>query len=350
MVAAEAILRAAGIGSIIKNTPEAVPMSEVNSFINPRMQNYSYLKSNLQLGKNSRAKFDILNAHIINTVVLPGEIVIIGDGSTPSCTAEEAFYMKIASDTHFALMANGSQVDGFLVENHEFLTQILGYSALGIGTVGDAWSKHIEGIKRTLEDIDAAHNEHLRNGASQSREAFYAKRKILFGKLEGQLKSFASYGSGLRNQGSIKNMLGISTKSYLHAGVISGYAEKISGVAKASDLIKKGTYVGIGLDIAATSASIYSACSSGRETECRKSKYVEGGKLSGSLGGGAVGGAAGGVLGVTSCAVAFGIVTGGAGAFACALVGGGLGGWAGGTLAGKGGEALGEIIYEHATQ
>ncbi|POA20909.1 hypothetical protein C1886_06985 [Pseudomonas sp. FW300-N1A1] len=325
-------------------------MPEIYSFVNSQVQSYSYLKSNLQLGKNSSAKFDMLNVHIINTVVLPGEIVIIGDNSTPSCTAEEAFYMKMASDTHSALMANGAQHDGFLVENHELLIKMLGYSSLGIGSVGDAWSKHLEGIKRTLEEIDVVHNDHLRSGTSQSRDAFYSKRKLLFGKLDDQLKSFASYGSGLRNQGSIKSMLGISTKSYLHTGVIAGYAETISGVAKASNLIKKGTYIGMGLDVAATASSIYTACSNGREADCRKSKYVEGGKLSGSLLGGVFGGPVGAGVATFGCAVAFGIVTGGAGALACAVIGGGLGGWAGGEIGGSTGEWAGEVIYEHTAR
>jgi hypothetical protein len=81
----------------------------------------------LQLGKNSMSKFDVLNTHVINTVVLPGELIIVGDNSTPSCTAEEAFYMKKASEIHAALVANGMQGDGFLVENHELITRALGY-------------------------------------------------------------------------------------------------------------------------------------------------------------------------------------------------------------------------------
>jgi hypothetical protein len=46
-------------------------MPETYSFINSRMQPYSYLKSTLQLGKNSMSKFDVLNAHVVNSVVLP---------------------------------------------------------------------------------------------------------------------------------------------------------------------------------------------------------------------------------------------------------------------------------------
>ncbi|MGZ9708512.1 hypothetical protein ACXX81_21170 [Pseudomonas sp. GNP013] len=320
-------------------------MSQVPTFINPQMQTYSYLKSKLQLGKNSRAKFDVLNAHIINRVVLPGEIIIVGDNSTPSCTADEAFYMKIASNTHIALMENGAQSDGFLVENHQLLTHTLGYASLGIGTVGDAWSKHLAGIKGTLEEIDSIHKTHLASGTPSSRDVFYGKRKVLFEKLDGQLKTFAAYGSGLRNQGPIKKTLGISTKSFLDKGVIRGYANTISGVAKASELIKKGTYLGVGLDIGAAGLSIHKACSSGRELECTKAKYVETSKAGGSILVGTIGGAFGAALAGSACLVVLGLATG-PGAFACGLVGGALGGVAGGA-AGEGiGEGVGNILYK----
>ena len=322
-------------------------MSKAYIFINEHVQPYSYLKSNLNLGKKSSVKFDVLNSHVVNTVVLPGEIIIVGDDSVSICTAEEAFYMRKALEVHLAIMTNGMQSDGFLVENHELLTRILGYSSIGIGAVGGAWSKHLDGIKNTLENIEAAHGELPGSGGAGSRDAFYAKRKTLFEKLDAQLKSFARFGSGLRNQGSIKDMLGISTKSYLHTGTIAGYAETINGVAKASSLMEKGTYLGVGLSVTATGASIYNACTTGREDQCRKAKYVEGGKLSGSLFGGSFGGMVGGFALSAGCAVAFGVVTGGAGALACSVVGSGVGGWAGGEVGGKMGESGGDVIYEY---
>ena len=316
------------------------------TFINPRVQPYSYLKSTLQLGKNSMSKFDVLNVHVVNAVVLPGELIIVGDNSTPSCTAEEAFYMKKAFEVHLALMTNGMQGDGFLIENHTLITEALGYSSIGVGSVSGAWSKHLDGIKQTLEEIEAAHRDHLRSGTTQTRSDFYAKRKVLFDRLDDQLKHFARYGSGLRNQGSIKNMLGISTKSYLHSGVISGYADTINGVAKASSLMKKGAYLGVGLSVAGAGTSIYTACTTGRETECRKAKYVEGGKLSGNIIGGTFGGAVGGGAATIGCVAVLGFATGGAGALACAVIGGALGGWGGGEIGGIAGEQIGDIVYE----
>ncbi|MNJ51129.1 hypothetical protein D3C77_464260 [compost metagenome] len=145
-------------------------------------------------------------------------------------------------------------------------------------------------------------------------------------------------------------MLGISTKSFLHKGEIDGYAGKISGVAKAANFVKKGTYLGTALDVAATALSIQKACSLGREEQCRKAKYVEGASLTGGLIGGAVIGYIGGGVAVQSCIFVLGIVSGGPGALVCGVVGGAVGGWAGGKIGQSGGEQLGEHLYGKHTQ
>ena len=164
-------------------------------------------------------------------------------------------------------------------------------------------------------------------------------------KLEAQLNKMAAYGSGLRNKGSIKRTLEISTNSYLHTGEIQKYADKLAGVTKAAHWVKRGTYIGIALDVASTGLAIREACMLGREEDCRKAKYVEGGSLAGGLGLGGLGGAVGGFIGPMTC-VAVGIPTGGTATVACAVLGGALGGVSGGELGGMIGEEVGEVLYE----
>lgn len=82
-------------------------MSEARSFINSHAQSYESLKADTAMNANQRAKFDVLNAHILNTVVFPGELIIVGDSSTPSCTAHEAFLMGKALGIHLDIELNG---------------------------------------------------------------------------------------------------------------------------------------------------------------------------------------------------------------------------------------------------
>ena len=321
-------------------------MSEARSFINPQAQSYESLKAGTPMSANQRVKFDVLNAHIVNSVVVGGELVIVGDPSTPSCTSHEAYLMAEAAGIHHQLEINGAGVDDFFLDNYEMLKGLLSHTSMGAGVVSDGWSRYLDAIKRTLEEIEILHREYLKNGTLKARDEFYAKRMALFMKLEGQLNNMAAYGSGLKNKGSVKRALEISTKSYLHTGEIAGYAEKIAGVSKAASLIKKGTYIGLGLDVASTGLSIHHACTFGRSEDCRKAKYVEGVSLVGSTGGSIAGGSIGGFLGGTGCVLFLGVTTGGPGALACTVIGGAVGGAAGGSVVGDIGEMFGELLYE----
>lgn len=316
-------------------------MSRPYSFINEQMQTYFSIKGKLPLGRRAAQKFDVLNVHIRNSTVAAGEIVLVPDDSTAACTAEEAELMRLATMTHQGLIDNDAGGDDFIVANHELLTQLLGNTSIGIGIAANAWEKHLEQIKTTLDSIDALHKQHMASGTMIERNLFYTKRRQLFDKLEKLLKSFLSLGAGMRNSGSIRRMLGISTKSYLQTGEIRHYAEKSSGVARAAKLIKRGAYVGIVLDTASTAVDIRTACSTGREEECTKAKYVEGSKLVGSLGGAA----AGAGVATMICVTALGLTTG-PGALACGVIIGGILGWRGGEIGGKGGEMTGELLYE----
>lgn len=320
-------------------------MSETRSFINSHTQSYESLKADTPMSANQQAKFDVLNAHIINSVVFSGELVIVGDPTTPSCTSHEAHLMGRAAAIHHDIELSGGGIDGFFLENYELLQSLLSRASVGAGAASEGWSKHLEAIKKTLEEIEQLHRDYLTQGSLKSRNEFYAKRANLFLNLDGKLERMASYGAGLRNEGKIKSMLGISTKSFLHTGEIEGYAEKLAGVTRAANWIKKGTYLGMALDVGSTELSIRNACMLGREEDCRRAKYVERSSLVAGLGVGGLGGYAGGLLAPIAC-VAVGIPTGGTGTIACAVLGGTAGGILGGGLGEMGGEVFGDILYE----
>lgn len=141
-----------------------------------------------------------------------------------------------AWDIRHSVMAEGA--DAFALHNYDVLQKLLGYASLGIGTAGDAWSRHLQEIVKTLDEIDALHKQSLRRGGGAARDDFLARRQVLFAKLEAQMRSFARYGTGLRNEGSIKKMLGISTKSHLHNGEINQYSKTIARVSKTAKLLK----------------------------------------------------------------------------------------------------------------
>jgi hypothetical protein len=315
-------------------------MSQPYAFINDWQQTSVELKARLRLNQHAEAKFDMLNTHIRNVVVLPGQLVIIGDDSTALCKPEEHLLMQSAWRIRHSVMAEGG--DAFALQNYDLLQKLLGYASLGVGTAGDAWNRHLKAIVKTLEEIEALHKQALRRGGGAARDEFLARRQTLFKKLEAQLRGFARYGTGLRNEGSIKKMLGISTKSYLHTGEISRYAERIARISRVAKVLKAGTPLGIALSAASTGLEIKEACSTGREEQCRKAKYVEVGKFTMGVGGGALGGYIG-----SSLCLAVLIPTTGPGSLACLLIGGATGGVVGGAIGSRGGEMVGEKLYEY---
>ncbi len=320
-------------------------MQGAYAFINERPQPYPLLKLSLSLNAHSQTKFDMLNQHIRNVMVLPGQLVIIPDTRTASCTTEEAQLMRSAQNIKHALFAH-SATDQFLIKNYDQLQAIMAHASLGIGSASSAWSKHLTQVEATLQEIEELHRQYLRNGTASARNDFLVKRRALFARLDTQLSGMARFGTGLKNEGSIKKMLGISTKSYWHHGEIRRYEDTVKRVAKASQILKKGTYIGLALDIGSTALEIAEACSRERERECTQVKYVEGGKLVGAVGGASVGGLAGMYVGIGACMIVFGIPTGGAGALACAIAGGAAGGLAAGKSGGSLGVNVGQFLYK----
>jgi hypothetical protein len=307
-------------------------------FINNRIQTYFTLKNRVGGG----AKFDVLNAHIRNVVVMPGQLVIVSDGSNGTLTAEEIELMNLARYVHRQVKGAGSQ----LIENYDLLQNMLSYGSLGIGAATGSWGKHLEGVKKTLEEIERLYKLSLVRGTPIARQEFINQRRALFATLDKQLEGIARWGTGLRKKGPLKKMLGLSTKSYLHTGEIQGYAERVVKIAKVAKLLKWGTPVGIGLNTLSSYLEIREACSVGGAEMCTKAKYVESGKLVTGVALGLAGGYVGGVGAVPLCIVVFGIPTGGVAALGCAIVGGMAVGYAGGIGGEMLGEQMGEAIYE----
>jgi hypothetical protein len=317
-------------------------MTKPYVFINEQMQSYATLKNRVGGG----AKFDVLNAHIRNVVVMPGQVVIMGDLSTRTLTGEEIELMHYAKNVRRQLRHHQAGADGQVIKNYDLLQHMLGYGSLGLGAATGSWGAHLGGVKNTLEDIDRLYKLSLTRGTPIARQEFINQRKALFAKLDIQLQGIARWGTKLKKKGSIKKMLGISTKSYLHTGEIQGYAKKVGGVAKAAKLLRAGTPIGIGLNSVSTYLQIKEACSIGREEMCRKAKYVEGAKLVSGVAGGMAMGSVGTTALAPLCILVFGIPSAGLGALGCSIVSGVMSGYAGGVGGEFLGEQAGEVIYE----
>lgn len=315
-------------------------------YINDRMTDYESLKSRL-MGRDISPRrsdhFDVLNHHLRRGLVTPGQLVIVPDSYSVTCSMEEAWLMRHAEKVRWELGCDNAAA-AQVINDYDLLQSLLGYTSLGVGSATSAWARHLDEVAYTLVQIEHLH-QRLRTGGLE-REAFFRQRKVLLDLLDTQLRGAARVGTGLRGNQALKKVLGISTKSYLHKGEIAGYAERMREIAQTSKWLAKGTYMGLALDVGVAGLEIKEACVDGREAQCRRTKYVETGRLAGSVGGAHWVGMAGAKLARRGCSILLGIAAKGSGELACAVIGGAAGGYAGGKVVGAGGAFLGGQIVE----
>jgi len=223
----------------------------------------------------------------------------------------------------------------------------LGYGSLGVGSTTSAWARHLDEVRQTLEEVERVYQQ-FKNG-NLDRNTFIQQRQALFKRLDVQLQGAARFGTSLRTHTSLKKILGISTKSYLHKSEIVGYTQRIRSIAQTSRFLGKGTYVGLALDVGAAGLAIKQACMEGREGQCERAKYVETGRLVGGVTAAAMVGA--GTANTTQrLCIALRIATRGLGKLGCGIIGAAAGGLGGGIAGGAVGEGFGDVLYEAVEQ
>lgn len=317
------------------------------AYINDRTIDFHSLKSSLLKGSHHplSAQFDALNLHLRHGLVTPGQMVIIPDDYGVACTANDAWLMRHAEQIRRGLEQDAA-LGTAVVGQYDLLQSLLGYSSLGVGSATSAWGRHLDEVRHTLEEVERLHRQ-LKDGVLD-RNNFVRHRQVLFNKLEVQLQGAARFGTSLQSHQSLKKVLGISTKSYLHKREIVGYTQRIKSIAQTSKFLGNGTYVGLALDVGVAGLEIKEACMKDRGELCSRARYVEGGRLVGGVLGAAAGGSIGASLARSTCNIVLGVVTKGQGRLACGVVGGAAGGFGGGTAGGIFGEEVGDLLYKPA--
>lgn len=317
------------------------------AYINDRTIDFHSLKSSLLKGSHHplSAQFDALNLHLRHGLVTPGQMVIIPDDYGVACTANDAWLMRHAEQIRRGLEQDAA-LGTAVVGQYDLLQSLLGYSSLGVGSATSAWGRHLDEVRHTLEEVERLHRQ-LKDGVLD-RNNFVRHRQVLFNKLEVQLQGAARFGTSLQSHQSLKKVLGISTKSYLHKSEIVGYTQRIKSIAQTSRLLGNGTYVGLALDVGVAGLEIKEACTKDRGELCSRARYVEGGRLVGGVLGAAAGGSIGASLARSTCNIVLGVVTKGQGRLACGVIGGAAGGFGGGTAGGIFGEEVGDLLYKPA--
>jgi len=300
-------------------------------------------------GDSLLREFRSLNRHL-GEQVKPGQMVLFSDSRNYMCRREEAQMMVAAEKVNEALKDLSDEEASFLVEHHEVIEPFLEVSAGSLGVASFMIGQHLEGLKNTLKELEQLHQQQYTQHRHLHSPGFFAKRKRLMTKLDASLGPLVRKGTGLPDHPKLKRALGLSSRRIVHrwgkAGApaqLPGYATHIAGVARAAKFMKGGGYLGIGLQLGASSSKIHEVCASDREAECRQVRFVEGGKMVGGTAGALAGGYLGAKAGLAVCAKLKGM-----GKLVCVLVVGAAASVETGTQMTEGGEYLGQIIYEYS--
>ncbi|WIE49438.1 PAAR domain-containing protein [Pseudomonas sp. GM17] len=304
-----------------------------------------------QADKAVLEKFRRLNPQLSNDAK-PGQLVVLSHPDNYQCTREEALLMEAAEKVSAALASLSDEEAAFMLKYRAQVESILSYGSTALNVTAAAAGNHINGLKGTLQDIEALHqNFFLRDGHLRSVE-FFSERRKLFAKLDAKLTSITKMSIAFPDHPSLKSALGISSQSLVHrwtqagvVGQIPGYATHIEGVSRASKVLQWGGWIGVALGGGASYVKVQDVCLAGSKQACEKVKFTEAGSF---IGGVAIGSIATPVIhsGAATVCAAVAASTGGVGGVICGLVlvGGGV------YVAGKAGERFGEysgkVIYE----
>lgn len=215
-------------------------------YINQQATPYSFLKSQLWHAGllPGPDHFDVLNKHLRQGVVRPGELVIVPEMSSAYCSIEEAWLMRHAEEISRQLDQN-VPLDRAGNTNYDLAQSILGYGSIGIGSATSAWSRHLQAVAQTLMEIEQLHRQ-LKDGGLD-KESFIRQRQRMFGVLDMQLQGAARFGSGLRGNQPLKGALGISTKklstSRRNCGVCAAGSNDYADV----EMVKARNISGVGV-------------------------------------------------------------------------------------------------------
>ncbi|WP_313027286.1 hypothetical protein [Pseudomonas lopnurensis] len=338
--------------------PEAEPIAktqpqEPGFYIVPRSTTIEELQAQLFPSPAPAVieKFKALNPNL--SQVKAGQMIVLSDPDNQQCTREEALLMDAAAKVNSALEPLSPEEADFMARHRDEIESFLTYGATSVGIGTSVFSKHLEGVNSSLRSIEALHQRTFQQHGHLRSPEFFAERKRLFSQLDVQLTALTRKGTGIPDHPNLKSALGISSRSLVHrwtkAGApeqIPGYATHIDGVAKAAKYIRYGGWIGTAVGGGASYMKVQDVCMAGDAEACEKVKFTEGGGFAGGVAGGALASMAltGSTVGVI-CA-ALGVPTGGVGTLTCGLLVVGAGSLAAGAVGGRGGEAMGEIIYE----
>lgn len=297
-------------------------------------------------------KFQTLNANTGHFKA--GSMVVLSDPNNTSCTSQEAQLMQAAQQVDASLDSLTPDEADFLYRHGAEIASFIGHTSTWLGVSAVVMETHLNNLRNTLQAIERLHQQTYRQHGHLKSSQFFTDRQRLMSQLDAHLLNSTRLRghTTLGDHPKLKTALGISSRSLVHhwdkagaPGQIPGYAAHVEATSRATQYMKAGGYIGIGIGGVSSLMAIEQVCNGESGPACEKVKFTEGGKFGLSTALGVAGGAMASSASGPIC-LAIGVATGGIGGVVCIAAIVGTGAWMGTTVGSMTGEAIGEKIYE----
>ncbi|WP_166364730.1 PAAR domain-containing protein [Pseudomonas akapageensis] len=295
-------------------------------------------------------KFQLLNPNLND--IKAGTMIVLSDPNNTSCTYQEALLMQAAQEVKAALDPLTPEEAEFMFRHGAEIAAFTGQTSTWLGVSAVVMEKHLARLGDTLQAMERLHQESYRQHGHLKSPQFLAERRRLLSQLDAHLLNSTRLRghTTIGDHPKLKTALGLSSKSLVHhwdkagaPGQIPGYAKHVNSISRATQYMKTGGYIAIGMGAVASMLAIQEVCNTGTEAACEKIILTEGGKLIGSTVLGFIGGNVASVTAGQFCAaIQFTPV----GKVICIALAVGTSAWTGTTVGGMAGELTGEKVYE----
>jgi uncharacterized Zn-binding protein involved in type VI secretion len=297
-------------------------------------------------------KFKLLNPNLRD--VKAGSMIVLSDPNNYQCTREEALLMDVAARTNQVLETLSPEEADFMVQHRDAIQTILGFGSGAIGVGASIFKNNLDNVGDTLREMETLHQRSFLRDGHLNSPTFLAERQKLLAQLDSHLTSLTRKGIGFPHHPNLNRAMFLSPPSLVHrwteaggVGQMPGYATHLEGVARASKYLKFGGWVGTAVGGGASAMKVQDVCTAGSTEVCERIRFTEAGAFAGGIGGGVATGTILSAPVVGAICAGLSIPTAGIGTLACGIVVVGAGSFVGGLYGGKGGEIIGELIYEN---
>ncbi len=258
--------------------------------------------------------FQLLNSHLKDGYVLPGQAVIIAPPKGNECSAFEMELMASVNriEQKRKHLAQGQRE--VLGHYYGLLDNVAHYGGTGYGLSVGYFSNHAKSVTSILKEIEKTYVYQYNQQGHFNNQRFFVRRNQLFKELEAILNNMVgkSLAGADIDHHDLRNSLGLSSKSILHKlkaqgelpiERIPGFEANYTKVANLTRTLKHASYFGIALDVGQSVARIHRACTvDADKNQCGRIGFKETGRVAGNV----AGGMAGAFIAYKTCNLIFG--------------------------------------------